>query len=64
MTMTDPLGDMLTRIRNGASRRKNSVTTPASRLLLVFWTFCRLKATSAATPRPISATASPRLKSN
>ncbi len=32
MTMTDPLGDMLTRIRNGVSRRKSSVNTPASRL--------------------------------
>ena len=32
MTMTDPLGDMLTRIRNGASRRKSSVSTPASKL--------------------------------
>ena len=32
MTMTDPLGDMLTRIRNGASRRKSTVSTPASRL--------------------------------
>jgi len=32
MAMTDPLGDMLTRIRNGAARRKNTVTTPASRL--------------------------------
>ena len=32
MTMTDPLGDMLTRIRNGAARRKSSVTTPASKL--------------------------------
>lgn len=32
MTMTDPLGDMLTRIRNGASRRKASVATPASTL--------------------------------
>jgi small subunit ribosomal protein S8 len=32
MTMTDPLGDMLTRIRNGAARRKSSVTTPASNL--------------------------------
>jgi small subunit ribosomal protein S8 len=30
--MTDPLGDMLTRIRNGAARRKTSVTTPASKL--------------------------------
>ncbi len=32
MTMTDPLGDMLTRIRNGAARRKSSVSTPASNL--------------------------------
>jgi small subunit ribosomal protein S8 len=32
MTMSDPLGDMLTRIRNGAARRKSSVTTPASGL--------------------------------
>ncbi|MCZ4428661.1 30S ribosomal protein S8 [Agrobacterium sp. SOY23] len=32
MTMTDPLGDMLTRIRNGAARRKLSVSTPASSL--------------------------------
>ena len=32
MAMSDPLGDMLTRIRNGASRRKSSETTPASKL--------------------------------
>jgi len=32
MAMTDPLGDMLTRIRNGAARRKTSVSTPASKL--------------------------------
>jgi len=30
--MTDPLGDMLTRIRNGQQARKDSVTSPASRL--------------------------------
>ncbi len=30
--MTDPLGDMLTRIRNGQLARKSSVTAPASRL--------------------------------
>ena len=30
--MTDPLGDMLTRIRNGQMARKNSVIAPASRL--------------------------------
>jgi small subunit ribosomal protein S8 len=32
MTMTDPLGDMLTRIRNAQMRSKNKVATPASRL--------------------------------
>jgi small subunit ribosomal protein S8 len=32
MTMTDPLGDMLTRIRNAQMRRKNKVNTPASSL--------------------------------
>lgn len=32
MSMTDPLGDMLTRIRNGQQARKSSVTCPASRL--------------------------------
>ena len=32
MTMTDPLGDMLTRIRNAQGRRKSKVTTPASTL--------------------------------
>jgi small subunit ribosomal protein S8 len=32
MSMTDPLGDMLTRIRNGIARRKPSVSTPASNL--------------------------------
>jgi small subunit ribosomal protein S8 len=32
MNMTDPLGDMLTRIRNGQAAKKDSVLTPASRL--------------------------------
>jgi len=31
MSMTDPLGDMLTRIRNGQRARKSSVAAPASR---------------------------------
>ncbi len=30
--MSDPLSDMLTRIRNGQRARKNSVTAPASKL--------------------------------
>ncbi len=32
MAMSDPLGDMLTRIRNAQMRRKTRVTTPASKL--------------------------------
>lgn len=32
MTMTDPLGDMLTRIRNAQMRRKSKVATPGSAL--------------------------------
>ena len=32
MSLTDPLGDMLTRIRNAQMRRRNTVTTPASTL--------------------------------
>jgi small subunit ribosomal protein S8 len=32
MNMTDPLGDMLTRIRNGQAAKKDSVLTPSSRL--------------------------------
>ena len=32
MSMIDPLGDMLTRIRNAQMRRKNKVSTPGSRL--------------------------------
>ena len=31
MTMSDPLGDMLTRIRNGQSARKSVVSSPSSR---------------------------------
>jgi ribosomal protein S8 len=30
--MTDPLGDMLTRIRNGQQAKKDSVLSPASKL--------------------------------
>jgi small subunit ribosomal protein S8 len=32
MSMTDPLGDMLTRIRNAQMRRKSKVSTPGSSL--------------------------------
>ena len=32
MTMSDPLGDMLTRIRNGQRARSSSVVSPASQI--------------------------------
>ena len=32
MVMTDPLGDMLTRIRNAQMRKMSKVLTPASKL--------------------------------
>ncbi|MAE76737.1 MAG: 30S ribosomal protein S8 [Planctomycetes bacterium] len=32
MTMTDPIGDMLTRVRNAARNRSETVSMPASRL--------------------------------
>ena len=32
MALSDPLGDMLTRIRNAYGRKKSKVSTPASRL--------------------------------
>ena len=32
MNVNDPLGDMLTRIRNAQMRHKTKVTTPASKL--------------------------------
>ena len=32
MMMNDPLGDMLTRIRNAQMRGKSTVSTPASKL--------------------------------
>ena len=32
MSLSDPLGDMLTRIRNGQSRGMNAVSAPASKL--------------------------------
>lgn len=34
MSMTDPISDMLTRIRNGQTARKPSVSLPASKLKL------------------------------
>ncbi|GIS16073.1 MAG: hypothetical protein CM15mP117_15050 [Alphaproteobacteria bacterium] len=32
MSMSDPLGDMITRIRNGQTARKSVVSSPSSKL--------------------------------
>ena len=32
MTMSDPISDMITRIRNGQRAQKSSVKTPASKM--------------------------------
>ena len=38
MSMTDPLGDMLTRIRNAQRAKKNEVVSPAS-CVKMYWKF-------------------------
>ena len=49
MTLSDPLGDMLTRIRNGQAAHKAAVTSPASRLRESTCSkCCSARATSAA----------------
>lgn len=32
MTLSDPIGDLLTRIRNGQGARKSAITSPASKM--------------------------------
>ena len=59
MAMTDPLGDMLTRIRNGASRRKSSVSTPASKLRARVLDVLQAEGYIRGTPKSNSATARP-----
>jgi hypothetical protein len=55
--MNDPIGDMLTRIRNAQMRGKSTVETPASKQRAASWMCWPTKATSAATsPRPATAT--------
>ena len=46
MTMTDPLGDMLTRIRNAQMRKKSKVSTPGSRCASAFSRCFRLRVIS------------------
>jgi small subunit ribosomal protein S8 len=47
MAMTDPLGDMLTRIRNAQMRSKDRISTPASKLRGACSRCCGAKATFA-----------------
>ena len=49
MAMNDPLGDMLTRIRNAQTRKRGKVTTPGCRCARRCSTCSRPRATSAAT---------------
>ena len=51
MPMTDPLGDMLTRIRNGQQARKDSILTPASNFVPMCSMCFSAKAISAAMPK-------------
>ena len=39
MSMTDPLGDMLTRIRNAQRAKKNEVVSPALACVKMYWKF-------------------------
>ena len=60
--MNDPLGDMLTRIRNAQMRGKSTVRTPASKLRARVLDVLTTKAISAATSR-LMAPNIPRSKS-
>ena len=51
MLMNDPLGDMLTRIRNAQLRKRPTVATPASTLRARVLDVLQARATSAAIPR-------------
>ena len=52
MAMTDPVGDLLTRIRNGQAARLDSVTVPASKHARPTFSMCSsARATSAAGSR-------------
>ena len=50
MAMTDPIGDMLTRIRNAQERGKTKVSRPLRGSASVFSRCCSRKASSAASP--------------
>ena len=50
--MNDPLGDMLTRIRNAQMRGKSTTLTPASKLRRWVLDVLAMKVTSVAMKRP------------
>ena len=57
MTMTDPIADMLTRIRNASSARKDAVAMPSSKVKIALAGILEKRATSRAsksTPRRAS----------
>ena len=64
MAMNDPLGDMLTRIRNAQMRRRPKVSTPASNLRGRVLDVLAEKATSAATRASSRRAASPSSRSS
>ena len=43
MTISDPIGDMLTRIRNAQMKQHPTVVIPALNLKNFFWTLCNVK---------------------
>lgn len=64
MAISDPLGDMLTRIRNAQMRRKNKVSSPNSKLRAHVLDVLAKEGTSVATPRLNTRAVSPSWKSN
>jgi len=62
--MNDPLGDMLTRIRNAGMRRKNKVSTPGSRLRAHVLDVLQQEGYIRGIRRRISATAAPSSRSS
>jgi len=64
MAMSDPLGDMLTRIRNGQMAQKSAVKAPGSKLRENVLEVLRRGATSAASRPTTSAAASASSRSS
>ena len=45
MTLTDPIGDMFARIRNGQMRSLNSVAIPSSKFRKIFLQILKMRGT-------------------